>query len=671
MGNTDDEGKGSYHTLTAKKEAEKIKGRLRGLYKSLEAHCDETTAQVNVTKKIKSDLHLGRLGDNFALCQTTMNKILADIETLSSLGEQEDSKLMKDHDVWYNKYKVVSEAVKDAEVEVAEARLVAPRPLAAAAFDGGSRKPQLPKANDLLRPKELQLDDKPSILRLWKREFQDFYESNSMNEHTFRVQQTYFLQCISPMLRNKVKYMVNDTTPILTVPSKPDEEEQDSCFKALDTIFKAQYPMVRRRQDFFDYMQSPGQKTSEYLVKLRDLFDEAEMQHGFDPMDLLTYKAIQGCTYKTIQTKFNEEEEPTFQKLEKLALNIERSENQVKSPHALTNQAEAHADKVGGNTKSTKGGKNNCKRCNRSGHNHTNCGYKDKTCHDCGKKGHIKFSPWCKGKPQQATSDDEEVAAKSVRVVTCNVVSAAHKPHSGLKDGPKPLAKSRTKGKDGPKPLDPAKKRKKTVKVTEVDSKGLVPQDKSNVPTPRMEVQVSQRKGGPLASSKALPDTGCTQTIMSLKMAKGLKVKIDPKGSVPIIAADGKYMMCEGSAKIHIHHEGLEIETKALVSSVLKDEILISWHDLVKLEIVSQNFPHRTLVSQANLVRSTYQQAKDDLRDTVLKSENSIQAFTNWLSQTDNSDTATAAVLSMDTSTKSSTNQMLRSVFMKSPAPTN
>merc|ERR1711978_446611 len=138
------------------------------------------------------------------------------------------------------------------------------------------------------------------------------------------------------------------TTPVLAVAAKPGEVEDDSCYKFLDEIFKSQHPMVRRRQDFFMYMQKPNQKTTDYIDKLKELFDEAELQQ-FRAEDLLTYKAIQGCTMEPVRTKFVREEEPTFKKLEKIAHTIEAGENTLKGqPSSQANKAIAQADKVGG-----------------------------------------------------------------------------------------------------------------------------------------------------------------------------------------------------------------------------------------------------------------------------------------------------------------------------------
>ena len=75
-----------------------------------------------------------------------------------------------------------------------------------------------------------------------------------MGQLPVRVQQNYFTQCIGTKLKLKIRNMMRDTTPVLAVTrDDPNDIESDSCYKFLDDIFKAQHPMVRRRQDFFSY----------------------------------------------------------------------------------------------------------------------------------------------------------------------------------------------------------------------------------------------------------------------------------------------------------------------------------------------------------------------------------------------------------------------------------
>merc|ERR1711978_200794 len=247
------------------------------------------------------------------------------------------------------------------------------------------------------------------------------------------------------------------------------------------------------------YMQKPNQKTSDYMDKLRELFDEAELQQ-FRAEDLLTYKAIQGCTMEPARTKFCREEEPTIKKIEKIAHTIEAAENTLKGqPSSHASKAVAQADKVGGqwtknqNQKKPIGGSNStCKRCNgkdKSDHNHSNCRFKDSFCSDCGQKGHIPGSPWCKGPQQSKPPGKGNAKAKKSAPAQkkekdkagCGAVFTRHVSAEMPKKGISPKK---------------ANRQRKTAKVTEVDSKGSLV--KWNIPTPRMDIQVCGTRGGHL-----------------------------------------------------------------------------------------------------------------------------------------------------------------------------
>ena len=128
---------------------------------------------------------------------------------------------------------------------------------------------------------------------------------------------------------------------------------------------------------------------------------------------------------------------------------------------------------------------------------------------------------------------------------------------------------------------------------------------------------------------------------MSLRWAKSHNIEVDPAGSVPIIAADGKRMMCEGSARIQIHYEDAKIETEALVSSVLKENLLISWCDLKKLDVLWHNFPHRIQITPKDF---QYRLLKADLEETVRETGCSAEAYIAQLGTSVDQDVANRAL---------------------------
>ena len=463
----EDDRPNPYGTTTNENKAKKLKNLLKGLYTTLERQQKGADKQVTVALELKTDLHIQRVLERFAEVAATMDKVTGNVADLQALGEPDGSDTLTAFESWKTTISELEDKVNQAEIDIRKEIKTQAQVATPLGASGDTRRPPLPKANDILKPRELQLDDKPSVLRLFKREFQDYYETSEMKCHPLRVQQSYFLSCVSVKLKTKIRHKIRDTTPILTIKGDDGEDEADSCYKALDDIFKAEYPMVRRRQEFFNYMQRQNQKTSEYMDKLQDLFDEAEFEK-LDPRDLLTYKAIQGCTVEPAKTKFVREEEPTFQKLQRIAQTIEAGENMLKGQPVHSSQAEVQADRVGsafaprGQKPNSQGGSDVCKRCNgrdRSDHDHSTCGFKDFVCHTCGQKGHLSGAEFCKGKPKQkgkskakarpaeTVAQEDSAGAKTVSTAGCyNVTPARTKPNAkSAKKG----AHSRSNGKTG------------------------------------------------------------------------------------------------------------------------------------------------------------------------------------------------------------------------------
>ena len=78
-------------------------------------------------------------------------------------------------------------------------------------------------------------------------------------------------------------------------------------------------------------------------------------------------------------------------------------------------------------------------------------------------------------------------------------------------------------------------------------------------------------------------------------------------------------MPCSGSVTLECEYEGAKVKIDALVSSALKDYILLSWHDLVSLGILPQNFPARicqTIKQDDDMIIQTLVMEFSDVFDT-------------------------------------------------------
>ena len=102
-----------------------------------------------------------------------------------------------------------------------------------------------------------------------------------MEALALEVQQAHFNHCLSKKLHSRINPKIRDATPVLTQPEtlvNGVSVEPESCFKILDDEFRRNYPLVRRRRDFFECRQKSGQLWSDWNIKLKELAQESELQ---------------------------------------------------------------------------------------------------------------------------------------------------------------------------------------------------------------------------------------------------------------------------------------------------------------------------------------------------------------------------------------------------------
>ena len=86
------------------------------------------------------------------------------------------------------------------------------------------------------------------------------------------------------------------------------------------------------------------------------------------------------------------------------------------------------------------------------------------------------------------------------------------------------------------------------------------------------------------------PDSGATQTILHERLAVKAGVKIR-RTETDISNANGGWLTVVGEADIRITYDKYIHETTALVSSDVNYNLLVAWHDLQFINVLSPNFP--------------------------------------------------------------------------------
>ena len=127
-----------------------------------------------------------------------------------------------------------------------------------------------------------------------------------------------------------------------------------------------------------------------------------------------------------------------------------------------------------------------------------------------------------------------------------------------------------------------------------VASSFYVPQHQQfNQPTPELPLWLAPAyKPGLGMLVSCLPDTGCTQTIISADLANQLKVHVDTSAGVQLLTANGDSMDALWQAQLYMQLKDKTTTTFVSVASQVSHSALISWHDLKYLGVISSSFPH-------------------------------------------------------------------------------
>ena len=121
-----------------------------------------------------------------------------------------------------------------------------------------------------------------------------------------------------------------------------------------------------------------------------------------------------------------------------------------------------------------------------------------------------------------------------------------------------------------------------------------------------------------------LPDTGCSQAIISTAVAQLIGANIEKDSSIRLLTADGAILKVLGQAKLSISNNNnkslVEISSLMIVARNAAHPALISWHDMIKLKIIPATFPVTTFFSSSimmDLQTSVLQQSPDVFRDSI------------------------------------------------------
>ena len=456
--------------MTKSKEVRAKLTSLRGHKSHFNQNMKQAEGALSIYKSLRTEDQRARIKEFSDKFEDQQFKIQAIYAELIQLDPDDADTYEKQHDEIDARALSFSDRILEAEREIATSFGT---PTSGAANNQGGGQSKCKVISDLKPKPLLEVDDPPARLRIWKADFKFYYQESHMESTSLSSQQGYFLACLSNGLKEKIR---ND---IENLPIFSDDATTRTCFSVLDEMSLLTFPLIKRRQQYFDEKQHAGQKTSEFLERIVVLAKEADIEK-LSAEDHLVFRCLQGMNScnDELKRKILEVEELNLDKLKKTVNNFEAAKSCLDS----LNPAAKYSANQG--TQKGKGQRNNTnqgQKCDRCGRDHklSQCTYPaDIKCNNCGDKGHIAAA--CpkseKSKPPPQPPAPQQEGGES----------------SEDDDNPKKVPVARLKGV-------------RRVSAFAVNNKEVM--NSAEESAPRIKVLISSR-GTEACSRDGLPDTG-------------------------------------------------------------------------------------------------------------------------------------------------------------------
>ncbi len=483
----------------------------------------------------------------------------------NALFKQHEDKYAKIADTWTS----IRAQYSDVLVRTEEARKKnnpAPAPGPAAPAPA----PREAKEARGAKPPVLTSENTPDEFRVWINEYEVYHDLSNFALLSVKQQRVYLNRLLSKDINKSLAAAVNDDAAIVG---------PGGCLEQLRKEFKSYYPLNARRYAAIGCSPNKGETDKQFWIRMWDMYRDADMsaitmEQAFCVMfsthcpdrelgkEMRKLKAIDRAAYREVMEEFAAEKNTSSQ----------TKEDKAKAAFVKPGKSGNQPKSGGGGKPATGNGpydsSKTCESCGARGHDKAACkGNLQIICNSCGKKGH--YQSVCR-------SSGEKKSAKAKK--TFAAAAANSEDNQGYSSD------------SSDEEVPAAAVRKATfTKLARGMNVSEISRD-----TPRMNVSFSTESGNGSFRFDSTPDTGATRTVIAANLLEksGIKFSHRRKGQIQLEAANGQMMSCPGTVVLHLDYEGQRTRAKAIVCEDMYDEVLISWYDLIGLNVISKTFPH-------------------------------------------------------------------------------
>ena len=462
---------------------------------------------------------------------------------------------------------------------------LAAAPAGAAAAGNGTAKSKLQPS---LQPPKLALGATLTEVQSWVLKFKAYFTMSQLENESNENRQEVFYMCLEDNLENTIRYrgQVNQDTPVFG--------EAGSLLSALLERFQLLNPLFSSCMSFFNCTQPKGTQFTDWMATLEQAARFAELSQ-IKIEDLIVFQIIRGTTNQELKSRFLKLKEPTLKDLKEEAMQYEIGQRTLRSCN------QGNPNQVV--TKQIKGLEGRCSRCGSSKQHEQGqqCPAKDKKCNNCGKLGHF------------ATARDGT-----------QVCQSQNRGRMGRATSHRPSRSSSPAGSDRSDISESGDRssHRVTTKVVRVMRLRDSPVEKiHSLPTPTFQCTLESENGA--FEFNCTPDTGATRSVMAWNLVKRFGLTKDMVCTEQEMkTANGASMCTEGDILLMVTNlsNNKKKQMQLVVTKDFKDEILISWHDLVDLGVLHENFPNhieQNKPSKEDDVAQIKEEFANDLSNTL------------------------------------------------------